>query len=94
MDIEADYSQSGDGPRLPFVEANNYPTNAGDRWKVTEKMNLSTQYAFSGDYTGKNIGNHAMRILSYLFQSKLSRNRLWRLPNMMQVGLVSSRRTL
>jgi von Willebrand factor A domain-containing protein 8 len=46
-------TQSGDGPRIPLVEANQNPKNAGERWKVTEKMNLTTQYAFSGDYTGE-----------------------------------------
>ena len=43
--------QSGDGPTIPLLEAGSTPDTAA-RWKVVEKMNMITQYAFAGDYTG------------------------------------------
>ncbi|KAH7919391.1 hypothetical protein BV22DRAFT_1199497 [Leucogyrophana mollusca] len=45
------YGHSGDEPLIPLVDTDKYPVNVRDRWKVIEKMNLVTQYAFSGDYT-------------------------------------------
>lgn len=35
-----------------MVEAHNPPKGIKDRWKVLEKMELTTQYSFAGDYTG------------------------------------------
>lgn len=37
---------------MPLVEAHNPPKGIKDRWKVLEKMELTTQYSFAGDYTG------------------------------------------
>ncbi|TFY67028.1 hypothetical protein EVJ58_g1884 [Rhodofomes roseus] len=45
------YGHSGDSPVIPLVETDNLPTEIRDRWKVVEKMELVTQYAFAGDYT-------------------------------------------
>ncbi|KAF9034673.1 hypothetical protein BDZ89DRAFT_1157933 [Hymenopellis radicata] len=45
------YGHSGDGPEIPLVEAEKYPTSVKDRWKVVEKMEMIPQYAFAGDYT-------------------------------------------
>ncbi|KAH9931510.1 AAA domain-containing protein [Fomitopsis serialis] len=42
---------SGDSPVIPLVESDKLPTEIRDRWKVAEKMELVTQYAFAGDYT-------------------------------------------
>ncbi|KZS88617.1 hypothetical protein SISNIDRAFT_417941 [Sistotremastrum niveocremeum HHB9708] len=45
------YGHSGDSPEIALVEADKPPDNPGDRWRVAEKMNMLSQYAFSGDYT-------------------------------------------
>ncbi|KAJ3534193.1 hypothetical protein NM688_g7173 [Phlebia brevispora] len=45
------YGHSGDSPDIPLIEANAPPTEIRDRWKVLEKMDLTTQYTFAGDYT-------------------------------------------
>lgn len=46
-------SKSGDSPDIPLVKTTDSVAEVADRWKVVEKMNLTTQYAFSGDFTGK-----------------------------------------
>ena len=46
-------NQSGDGPDITLVPADKPPTELKERWKVTEKMYMIPQYAFSGDFTGK-----------------------------------------
>lgn len=43
----------GDSPDITLVEAHNPPGELRDRWKVLEKMDLTTQYSFAGDYTGE-----------------------------------------
>ncbi|KZT08123.1 uncharacterized protein LAESUDRAFT_649814 [Laetiporus sulphureus 93-53] len=45
------YGHSGDSAVIPLVESDNLPTELKDRWKVIEKMELVSQYAFAGDYT-------------------------------------------
>lgn len=45
--------QSGDSPTIPLLEAGIAPDTL-ERWKVVDKMNMITQYAFAGDYTGEN----------------------------------------
>ncbi|EIW79654.1 hypothetical protein CONPUDRAFT_137936 [Coniophora puteana RWD-64-598 SS2] len=45
------YGHSGDEPTIPLVETDKPPSSLKDRWKVIEKMDMVTQYAFSGDYT-------------------------------------------
>lgn len=37
------------------MEADKPPTGLKERWKVAEKMYMVPQYAFAGDFTGKNI---------------------------------------
>lgn len=51
-------SQSGDSPDIPLVKMTDSVSEVADRWKVVEKMNLTTQYAFSGDFTGKLLIDH------------------------------------
>ncbi|KAI0089424.1 AAA domain-containing protein [Irpex rosettiformis] len=41
----------GDSPDITLVEAHHPPAELRDRWKVLEKMDLTTQYSFAGDYT-------------------------------------------
>ncbi|KAI0342455.1 hypothetical protein BDW22DRAFT_1330827 [Trametopsis cervina] len=41
----------GDSPDVMLVEAHHPPAELRDRWKVVEKMDLTTQYTFAGDYT-------------------------------------------
>ena len=45
--------KSGDSPTIPLVECGSPPADVKERWKVIQKMNLMTQYAFAGDYTSK-----------------------------------------
>jgi len=45
------YGHSGDEPTIPLVDTDKPPSSLKDRWKVIEKMDMVTQYAFSGDYT-------------------------------------------
>lgn len=42
---------SGDSAEIPLVNVDALPTNSGDRWKVLEKMQLTSQYCWSGDQT-------------------------------------------
>jgi len=41
----------GDSPDVTLVETDSPPTELRQRWKVLEKMDLTTQYSFAGDYT-------------------------------------------
>lgn len=41
----------GDTAEVPLVAAGSPPTEVVDRWKVVQKMDLTTQYSFAGDYT-------------------------------------------
>ncbi|KAI0943485.1 hypothetical protein AcW1_002637 [Taiwanofungus camphoratus] len=45
------YGHSGDSPEIPLVVPDKLPTELRDRWKVVEKMEMVSQYAFAGDYT-------------------------------------------
>lgn len=45
-------SQCGDTAEVPLVETNAPPEELRDRWKVVQKMEMTTQYSFAGDYTG------------------------------------------
>ncbi|BGP51199.1 hypothetical protein JCM10450v2_007128 [Rhodotorula kratochvilovae] len=42
---------SGESAEIPFVAPDALPNNAGDRWKIVEKMALITQYCWPGDET-------------------------------------------
>lgn len=64
--------QSGDSAEIPLVEAGKYPTEVRDKWKVVEKMELVTQYAFAGDYTGETIDHACSR-------DALTRREQWKL---------------
>ncbi|KAI0703059.1 AAA domain-containing protein [Cytidiella melzeri] len=50
---------SGDSPDIKLVEAHHPPADLRDRWKILEKMELTTQYSFAGDYTVEAL-NHAV----------------------------------
>ncbi|EKM57120.1 uncharacterized protein PHACADRAFT_92032 [Phanerochaete carnosa HHB-10118-sp] len=41
----------GDSAEVPLVTAGASPAAVADRWKVVQKMDLTTQYSFAGDYT-------------------------------------------
>lgn len=43
----------GDTAEVPLVAAGSPPEEVVDRWKVVQKMDLTTQYSFAGDYTGR-----------------------------------------
>ncbi|KAF9806900.1 hypothetical protein IEO21_08484 [Rhodonia placenta] len=43
--------RSGDSPVISLIELDKPPTELRDRYKVVEKMELVSQYAFAGDYT-------------------------------------------
>ncbi|KAL5520838.1 hypothetical protein ACEPAF_2841 [Sanghuangporus sanghuang] len=45
------YGHSGDSPSIPLIESGKPPADIRERWKVIQKMNMITQYAFAGDYT-------------------------------------------
>ena len=38
-------------PTIPLLETRSAPDTSA-RWKVIKKMNMTTRYAFAGDYTG------------------------------------------
>lgn len=38
---------SGESAEIPFVTVDALPSNAGERWKIVEKMALTTQCVFS-----------------------------------------------
>ncbi|GAA5909649.1 hypothetical protein JCM8208_003837 [Rhodotorula glutinis] len=42
---------SGEGAEIPFVAVDALPSNAGDRWRIVEKMALISQYCWPGDET-------------------------------------------
>lgn len=46
----------GDSPEITLVESDKLPESASDRFKVIQKMVLTTQYAFAGDYTVLCVG--------------------------------------
>ncbi|KAF7790654.1 hypothetical protein EIP86_001610 [Pleurotus ostreatoroseus] len=56
---------SGDSPELPLVEAGSPPTEIRDRWKVLEKMELTTQYTFAGDYTVEAIDKAVTEVAKF-----------------------------
>lgn len=37
-------------------------SEVADRWKVVEKMNLATQYAFAGDFTGMRLSGSYLSV--------------------------------
>ncbi|EPQ51988.1 hypothetical protein GLOTRDRAFT_132574 [Gloeophyllum trabeum ATCC 11539] len=59
------YGHSGDSPDIPLVESDKPPTEMHERWKVVEKMNLTTQYAFAGDYTVEAIEKAVLQVGKY-----------------------------
>ncbi|TCD60876.1 hypothetical protein EIP91_009382 [Steccherinum ochraceum] len=59
------YGHSGDSAEIPLVEAGKYPTEVRDRWKVVEKMELVTQYAFAGDYTVEAIDKAVQEVAKF-----------------------------
>ena len=52
-----DRIQCGDSPEVVLVESAKPPNEVRDRWKVVQKMDLTTQYSFAGDYTGTSWAN-------------------------------------
>lgn len=44
--------QCGDTAEVQLVETGAPPEELRDRWKVVQKMEMTTQYSFAGDYTG------------------------------------------
>ncbi|KZT64100.1 hypothetical protein DAEQUDRAFT_679169 [Daedalea quercina L-15889] len=56
---------SGDSPVIPLVESDRLPSEIKDRWKVVEKMELVTQYAFAGDYTVEAIENAVNEVAKF-----------------------------
>ncbi|EIN14530.1 hypothetical protein PUNSTDRAFT_118001 [Punctularia strigosozonata HHB-11173 SS5] len=59
------YGHSGDGADIPLVELEKPPADTRDRWKVVEKMNMITQYAFAGDHTVEAIEKAVTEVAKY-----------------------------
>ena len=58
------FLQCGDTAEVPLVDAKAPPEELHDRWKVVQKMEMTTQYSFAGDYTGKSHSSSNTRLLS------------------------------
>ncbi|PCH36867.1 hypothetical protein WOLCODRAFT_167155 [Wolfiporia cocos MD-104 SS10] len=59
------YGHSGDSPEIPLVETDRLPIELRDRWKVVEKMELVSQYAFAGDYTVEAIEKAVNEVVKF-----------------------------
>ncbi|TFK52963.1 hypothetical protein OE88DRAFT_1733940 [Heliocybe sulcata] len=56
------YGHSGDSPVIPLVESDKPPKEMHERWKVIQKMDMTTQYSFAGDYTVEAIENSMLAV--------------------------------
>ncbi|KAF8508458.1 AAA domain-containing protein [Hysterangium stoloniferum] len=58
------YGHSGDGSSILLLEAGSTP-DISERWKVVEKMEMISQYAFAGDYTVEAIEKAVTQVAKY-----------------------------
>ncbi|KDQ56692.1 hypothetical protein JAAARDRAFT_207783 [Jaapia argillacea MUCL 33604] len=59
------FGHSGDSPEIPLVQSDKPPVEVRDRWKVVQKMNMITQYAFAGDYTVEAIEKAVVEVAKF-----------------------------
>ncbi|KZT28299.1 hypothetical protein NEOLEDRAFT_1129681 [Neolentinus lepideus HHB14362 ss-1] len=56
------FGHSGDSPVIPLVESDKPPKEMHERWKVVQKMDMTTQYSFAGDYTVEAIEKSVLEV--------------------------------